>query len=139
MISSAKVEEIRRLLEEGKLSQREISKQLQVSRGTVTSVAMDRRREPTPDDDELELGLGPPARCSTCGGLVYMPCVLCRARLEKYGPLGERSLLSAGVRRSVFGSRNERRSSVAQPSERGRGPREASSPQPERNARLPGR
>lgn len=138
MLSNNVVEEIRRLLSEGKLSQREISKHLRVSRGSVTSVALNRRHEPEPCDD-LALELGPPTRCPSCGGLVYLPCVLCRARLAQFGPRGERSLLSAGVRPSAFGGRNERRSCAPQPSERGRGPREPSTPQPERHARLPGR
>lgn len=139
MISSAMVEQIRRLLEEGKLSQRQISKQLGVSRGTITTVALNRRREPSPDDEQPDLELGPPTRCPTCGSRVYMPCVLCRTRAAQFGPLGERSLLSPGIRPSNCGGPNERRSCRSQPSEPARGPREASPPRPERNARLPGR
>lgn len=109
MLSNTLVEEIRRLLAEGKLSQREISKQLQVSRGTITSVSMNRRREREPRDDDTEVDHGPPARCPSCGGLVYMPCRLCRVRESKYGPHGERSLLSLAPRSGGFGGPNEPR------------------------------
>jgi hypothetical protein len=137
MLSNNVVEEIRRLLAEGKLSQRQISKHLDVSRGTVSSVALNRRHEPESPEDDPDLG--PPARCPSCGVLVFMPCVLCRARLAQFGPRGERSLLSADMRPATFGDPNERRRRKPQPSEPNRSPREASSPRPERNARLPGR
>ena len=139
MLSSAMVEEIRRLLVEGKLSQREISQQLRVSRGTVTSVALNRRHERPEPEDETQLHAGPPTRCRTCGGLVYLPCVLCRAREAKFGPRGERSLLSADVRPSIFGGRNERRSCGRTSSERGSAPRDVASPPSERERRLLGR
>jgi len=83
MLARNVVEEIRRLLEEGKLSQRKISRQLGVSRGTVGAIASGTR----PDydairarDDEFLEPSGPPERCPTCGGTVYMPCQLCRVR-----------------------------------------------------------
>jgi hypothetical protein len=86
MLSLAMVEEIRRLLEEGELSQRKIAATLGVSRGTVGAIASGKRgiygSEPDPENpDLLSLDL-PPERCSGCGAMVYMPCVLCQA--QKY-------------------------------------------------------
>jgi hypothetical protein len=83
MISDSQAAEIRRLLDEGRLSQRQIARAVRVSRGTVDAMASGRRPDrletkPEPLDD-LE-PLGPPQRCPDCGGLVYLPCVLCRLR-----------------------------------------------------------
>ena len=84
MLPLVVVEEIRRLLEEGQLSQRKIAAKLRVSRGTVGAIANGRRgiygSEPDPEKpDFCSLDL-PPERCRGCGAMVYMPCVLCRAR-----------------------------------------------------------
>ncbi len=85
MIAPTVIDDIRQLLAEGKLSQRKIAEQVGVSRGSVASVA----RGPRPDYESIRreravraaeqepLKLGPLARCSTCGGKVYMPCRLC--------------------------------------------------------------
>lgn len=83
MISSAVIEEVRRLLEEQKLSQRMIARQVGVSHGTVNAISLGRRpdRDRRPADDESPLfGPDPPQRCPSCGGLVQMPCLLCRVR-----------------------------------------------------------
>jgi hypothetical protein len=84
MLSLVMVEEIQRLLEEGRLSQRKIATTLGVSRGTVGAIASGKRgiygSEPDPENpDLLSLDL-PPERCSGCGAMVYIPCVLCLAR-----------------------------------------------------------
>ena len=84
MLPLAVVEEIRRLVEEGVLSQRKIATKLNVSRGTVGAIANGKRglygSEPDPENPEIcSLSL-PPERCPGCGALVYMPCILCRAR-----------------------------------------------------------
>lgn len=84
MIAASVVEEIRRLLVEGKLSQRKIARLTGISRGTVGAIAAGRR----PDYESLRSvadggfpgPAGPPQRCPGCGGMVYMPCRLCRAR-----------------------------------------------------------
>jgi hypothetical protein len=85
MIAPKVVAEIRRLLAEETLSQRKIGQLMGVSRGSVAAIASGRR----PDYEELyhqswdEQGdepAGPPERCPGCGGMVYMPCQLCRAR-----------------------------------------------------------
>jgi len=84
MIASSVVNEIKRLLAEGKCSQRKIARITGVSRGTVGAIASGRRRDYDVPTREPELDLdeptGPPRRCTGCGGLVYMPCRLCHVR-----------------------------------------------------------
>lgn len=84
MLSLAVVEEIRRLLNEGRLSQRKIAARLGVSRGSVSAIASGRRgifgREPEPDKLVLSAHELPPERCTGCGARVRKPCLLCRAR-----------------------------------------------------------
>ncbi len=85
MLPLSKVKEVRRLLDEGKLSQRKIAKMLGVSRGIVGAIASGRRgiygKEPQENDF---LGLPSeefdPERCPGCGGWIYMPCAVCRVR-----------------------------------------------------------
>ena len=88
MITPAKVKEIEILLHAGRLSQRRIARVTGISRATVGAIAAGKR----PDYEERrqlrrleleELPLGPPERCAGCGGLVYMPCRLCRVRKIK--------------------------------------------------------
>ena len=84
MIAPSVVRQIRRLLAEGRYSQRKIARMTGVSRGTVGAIAGGRR----PDyeamaqarQSELERPTGPLRRCPGCGGLVSMPCRLCRVR-----------------------------------------------------------
>jgi DNA-binding XRE family transcriptional regulator len=84
MLPLAVVEEIRRLLDEGTLSQRKIAAKLGISRGTVGAIASGKRglygREPDPDEPELTALDTPPERCRGCGAMVHMPCLLCRTR-----------------------------------------------------------
>jgi hypothetical protein len=84
MLSVTLVEEIDRLLQEGKLSQRKIAARLKVSRGTVGSIASGRRglyghESQLAQEDPLRHE-GPPERCPHCGFRVYMPCLVCRIR-----------------------------------------------------------
>jgi transcriptional regulator with XRE-family HTH domain len=94
MIEAALVEEVRRLLSEGRLSQRKIALTTGVSRGTVNALALgkrvlaDRRREAAEEFPPLD---GPASRCHTCGAMVRMPCLACRLRAEL-----QRRRLSAG-------------------------------------------
>ncbi|MCA9261324.1 MAG: helix-turn-helix transcriptional regulator [Planctomycetales bacterium] len=85
MLTLSCVLEIRRHLDEGRLSQRKIAALMGVSRSTVGLIATGRRpmvgrqeeTDPSPWDyyhDAL------PQRCRQCGGMVFMPCVLCRTR-----------------------------------------------------------
>lgn len=88
MLPVAVIEEVRRLLDEGELSQRKIASKLRVSRGTVGSIANGRRgiygREPEGEEQPTLCCLDvPPARCDGCGATVYKPCLLCRTREYK--------------------------------------------------------
>jgi hypothetical protein len=86
MLHISVVREIRRLLAEEELSYRAIAEKLGVSRGVVGMIAGGRRG--------LYGRIGPsrlsithstaalPTRCPGCGGLVYLPCRLCRVRFE---------------------------------------------------------
>jgi transcriptional regulator with XRE-family HTH domain len=84
MIAQHLVEQIERLLAEGKLSHRKIARETGVSRGTIGAIASGKRcvRPQTAFlwDDDLLVPEGPPERCPNCGGMVYMPCRLCRTR-----------------------------------------------------------
>jgi hypothetical protein len=84
MITPEAANEVRRLLIGGELSQRDIALRVGVSRGTVQAIASGRRPDyPTgrlrePRDETVPSG--PMRRCPTCGGMVQMPCLLCRVR-----------------------------------------------------------
>jgi Helix-turn-helix len=84
MLPLAVVQEIRRLLDAGTLSQRKIAARLGVSRGTVGAIASGQRglfgREPVAAGPDLYDPDQPPERCGGCGALVHMPCLLCRTR-----------------------------------------------------------
>ena len=81
MIPPSVVQEVRRLLAEGKLSYRKIAKVAGVSRGSVSLIASGKRPDYKPrQEPAVEVPLGPPERCPNCGALVYMPCRLCRLR-----------------------------------------------------------
>lgn len=86
MIEPSVVEEVRRLLAEGKLSQRKIASHIGISRATVGAIANGKRPDykprPRSDDDPFQQS-GPPKRCPGCGGVVYLPCRLCYVREVK--------------------------------------------------------
>lgn len=95
MIAPGVVDEIHRLLAEGRLSQRKIARAVGVSRGTVGAIARGQRPERRPRArqraDEVVAPRGPVRRCPECGGLVYTPCLACQVRaLLRRGKLGER-------------------------------------------------
>jgi hypothetical protein len=82
MLTESQVEWVVQLLAEKKLSQREIARQTSISRGTIGVIARGERprhlyRKPA---DEEAFDSGPPSRCRDRGGLVQMPCLLCRVR-----------------------------------------------------------
>ncbi|HEX4000037.1 MAG TPA: hypothetical protein VHX65_15905 [Pirellulales bacterium] len=88
MISQGIVDEIVRLLAEGRLSQRTISRAVGVSRGTIGAIAKGHRPRIRRTEDrwgDPHRPLGPPRRCAGCGGLVFMPCLLCRVRTIRAG------------------------------------------------------
>ena len=83
MIAPQIVTEVRRLLAQGALSQRMIARLSGISRGTVRAIANGTRPDYEslrPAEDEREQPAGPAARCPGCGGMVYLPCRLCRVR-----------------------------------------------------------
>ena len=87
MIATALVEEIRRMLRERCISQREIAQRLGVSRGTVNAIANGRRRDcqrhRRQEEDDFTPPNGLPRRCPGCGGLTQMPCLACYIRAKK--------------------------------------------------------
>jgi len=84
MLKASIVHQIRQLLDEKRLSQRKIAGEMGVSRTTVQAIAQGRhardRRESLDEDSAFQEPAGPLQRCPTCGGLVYMPCLLCHVR-----------------------------------------------------------
>jgi hypothetical protein len=83
MIAPAVIEEIRRLLREGLLSQRQIAGRLGVSHGTVNAIVLGRRADIVPrppQEDAVPMPAGSSVRCPGCGGRVQMPCLLCYVR-----------------------------------------------------------
>jgi len=67
MLSPAEVEEVRRLLAEGRLSQRQIARLTGISRGTVGAIAQGKRRDPEPRD--------PPDESPPLGAAAALPHV----------------------------------------------------------------
>ena len=84
MISLAVVDDIKRLLGEGSLSQRKIARRVGVSRGTVNAIARGKRSDyearSRKQGDDFLAPSGPPVRCRSCGGMVQMPCLACQVR-----------------------------------------------------------
>lgn len=104
MLPLSVVLEIRRLLSETDLSQRAIAARLGVARDTVRAIASGRRSlEPRPagrDRTPRRYYVKPvtvPQRCPECGGLVHMPCRLCRVREYQRRNERIRRLRLAGV------------------------------------------
>jgi len=72
------------LLKEKKYSQRKIAKMLGVSRGTVSAIALGKRKFIRSllarEDATFIPPQGPYCRCSTCGAKTKMPCLACQLR-----------------------------------------------------------
>ena len=88
MLAPRLVEQVQRLLDEDRLSQRKIARSVGVSRGTVAAIAAGKR----PGYDAMHRArqsqtslppAGPLERCPGCGGMVFMPCLLCRIEAIK--------------------------------------------------------
>jgi len=83
MIDDDVVCEIRRLLGERRISQRDIARRIGVSRGTVNAIARG-RRVGRPRTERPGAGFiapsGRPVRCPGRGALVQMPCLACQLR-----------------------------------------------------------
>jgi len=83
MIAPGIVTEVRRLLNQGLLSQRKIARALGISRGSVGAIASGRRPDYAPPAEEAEdEPTGPPQRCPGCGAMVFAPCRLCRLQKQ---------------------------------------------------------
>ncbi|MBX3426776.1 MAG: hypothetical protein KF688_13940 [Pirellulales bacterium] len=84
MLSIDVICEISRLLAAEELSQRAIARKLRVSRGIVQAIASGHRgiygREHAVATARGGRDVRSPERCPGCGGLVFAPCRLCRAR-----------------------------------------------------------
>jgi len=99
MVSQGVVDQILRLLAEGRLSQRKISRVVGVSRGTIGAIAKGHRPRVRTTEErwgDPNRSLGPPKRCGGCGGLVYMPCLLCRTRNIQAAELARIRMNAAG-------------------------------------------
>lgn len=81
MIATTLVNEVRGMLRNGRLSQRQIARQVGLSRGTVNAIAQGKRLDPSgrrrPEDAGFTPPIGRYVRCPGCGGLAQMPCLLC--------------------------------------------------------------
>ena len=74
------VEEVKRLIDDGHLSQRQIAQAVGVSRGTVNAIARGRRGVYGRIEDQVQRPTSIVERCPGCGAVVTMPCILCQAR-----------------------------------------------------------
>lgn len=81
MIPPPVVKEVRRLLAEGRLSQRAVAKVAGVSRGSVALIAQGRRPDYATRQRDDDRPSGPLRRCPGCGGMVDMPCRVCGLRV----------------------------------------------------------
>ncbi|MDX1961877.1 MAG: winged helix-turn-helix transcriptional regulator [Pirellulales bacterium] len=86
MLKPGIVREVEILLADGGYSQRAIAARLGISRGTVLAIALRKRTERLHNPavrraEHLALQpTAPPVRCRGCGGMVYLPCVVCAVR-----------------------------------------------------------
>ena len=80
MLTLEQVLEVKRLLDEGRLSQRSIARVTGVGRSSVNAIASGERGlyGPPPVED-LVVRSSIAHRCPGCGGRVFMPCVYCEA------------------------------------------------------------
>jgi transcriptional regulator with XRE-family HTH domain len=83
MLSVAREVRIRALLAEGELSQRSIARMMHVSRAVISAIAAGTRQVSFHSGEDTAAFFScseRPQRCPGCGGLVYLPCHLCRVR-----------------------------------------------------------
>lgn len=121
MLPITLVNEIDRLLQEGKLSQRKIAFRLGVSRGTISAIASGRRalygREPFETHSPL-VPTSPPARCPRCGYRVYLPCRVCIARQLKQRQIILRLLAADATKKPIDAYANKITSALRKPGAR---------------------
>ena len=89
MISKTTTLAIRRLLSEGKLSQRKIALRLGISRSAVRNVEKESVREQS-KEEFFRYPKGPHRRCYSCGAFVQLPCLACQIRNWKKEERGEK-------------------------------------------------
>ena len=80
MLAQGVVDQVRSLLAEGALSQREIARRLRISRGSVGAIARGTRPDYTND---FTYPSGPARRCPECGVKVQMPCLACQLEARR--------------------------------------------------------
>ncbi len=84
MIRQEYIDNIKKLLAEGNHSHREIARITRISRATISNIANGKRADHHHKGPEVgRLFRGHPERCKGCGGMVYMPCMLCEVRAKK--------------------------------------------------------
>ncbi|WP_197528854.1 winged helix-turn-helix transcriptional regulator [Aeoliella mucimassa] len=91
------INEIRMLLAEEKLSQRQIATRLGVSRGTVNNLATALQTTRTQRSEVDHSGVQRIGRCPHCGARVQLPCVACQARAYRRRQHHRRGFCSASV------------------------------------------
>jgi hypothetical protein len=80
VLALEQVLEVKRLLDEGRLSRRSIALLTGVSRGSVNAIANgERGLIGAPPAETLRERSSIARRCPGCGGMVYAPCVYCEA------------------------------------------------------------
>lgn len=91
MLALQQVLEVKRLLDEGRLSRRAIALVTGVSRGSVNAIANgERGLFGVPPDEDFVKRSTVAERCPGCGGMVYMPCVLCESMAHREATAGDR-------------------------------------------------
>lgn len=80
MIAQAVIDEIEKLLAEGRLSRRAIAIKVGVSRTVVTQLAAKHYNRPARASRRACLEGPLRRRCPSCGYAVPLPCVYCRAQ-----------------------------------------------------------
>jgi hypothetical protein len=105
MIAPHLIEQVQQLLIEGKFSHRKIERITGVSRGTIGAIAAGKRcirpRSAGFWEDEPVVPDVPPQRCPDCGGMVYMPCRLCRTQKAMAASAMLRALVKTRARQPV--------------------------------------
>lgn len=78
VITEAMVAEVRRLLELGQLTQRQVAAQVGISQSTLTAINKGRWRQPFPRSSEPLVDRRPGV-CPICGRDGLLPCIKCSA------------------------------------------------------------
>jgi hypothetical protein len=115
MISTSLAQEIDRLLTASELSRRQIALRVGVGRSTVDAIANRRRGLKGKDQTThrpLHMPTSLPERCPQCGYRVYLPCLICAARIWQEESRSRKLVFSNGLmeaRQRKPGRRGRRR------------------------------